>query len=216
MALAMFDIDGTLVSGASAELRFYAELIRSGHQGPRQVIAYLESLPSAVRRHGGAALQHNKSYLSGLPVATIRQLAIDWADACPDRCWYRPALQRLREHQARRDEVMFLSGTPDFLATALAATLGVPHAVGTPVSVMNDRFAPLDTDHHVSGAEKLRVAEYSADSMGFAASDIVAYGNSYQDMALLSWAGTPIAVRPDRRLAAVARAQGWTVINRSC
>jgi putative phosphoserine phosphatase/1-acylglycerol-3-phosphate O-acyltransferase len=52
--------------------------------------------------------------------------------------------------------------------------------------------------------------------MGFAASDIVAYGNSYQDMALLSWAGTPIAVRPDRRLAAVARAQGWTVINRSC
>ena len=40
MNLAIFDIDGTLVEG-STERRFWRYLLKRGHQGPRQVVAYL-------------------------------------------------------------------------------------------------------------------------------------------------------------------------------
>ena len=40
MTLAIFDIDGTLVEG-STERRFWRYLLKRGHQGPRQVLAYL-------------------------------------------------------------------------------------------------------------------------------------------------------------------------------
>ena len=40
MNLAIFDIDGTLIDG-STERRFWRYLLKRGHQGPRQVGAYL-------------------------------------------------------------------------------------------------------------------------------------------------------------------------------
>ena len=50
MKLAIFDIDGTLVEG-STERRFWRYLLKRGHQGPRQVVAYLTFWLRYLPRH---------------------------------------------------------------------------------------------------------------------------------------------------------------------
>src|SRR5690606_26231910 len=74
MTLAIFDIDGTLVEG-STERRFWRYLLKRGHQGPRQVVAYLAFWLRYLPKYGRDTAKKNKAYLYKLPVARIEALA---------------------------------------------------------------------------------------------------------------------------------------------
>ena len=62
MTLAIFDIDGTLVEG-STERRFWRYLLKRGHQGPRQVLAYLLFWLRYLPVYGRRTSKKNKAYL---------------------------------------------------------------------------------------------------------------------------------------------------------
>ena len=74
MTLAIFDIDGTLVEG-STERRFWRYLLKRGHQGPRQVVAYLMFWLRYLPVYGRRTSKKNKAYLYKLETARVRTLA---------------------------------------------------------------------------------------------------------------------------------------------
>ena len=73
MKLAIFDIDGTLVEG-STERRFWRYLLKRGHQGPRQVVAYLLFWLRYLPVFGRLTAKKNKAYLYKLETARVRAL----------------------------------------------------------------------------------------------------------------------------------------------
>ncbi len=108
--------------------------------------------------------------------------------------------------------MVLLSGTPQFVADALARELGVTRATGTCCTAEAGRFCADPPLVHPFGAEKRVLAAALCAEFGAAAAAMFAYGDSVHDLPLLRLAGHPVAVRPDAALLAAATAAGWEIL----
>lgn len=211
MTLAIFDIDGTLVEG-STERRFWRYLLKRGHQGPRQVFAYLAFWPRFLPAFGRLTAKKNKAYLYKLKTARVEALAERFvAEEILPRL-YAPAVQRLKSHLQHGHTVVLLSGTLEPIAKALARELSVPHVRATVCRERDGRYLAGPPVLHPFGAEKLAIAERFAAELGASLREASAYGDSRHDLALLQAVGDPVAVMPDRPLLETARDNRWHII----
>lgn len=210
--LALFDIDGTLLCGPSSEKRFMWRLFLKGCIGLPRLLAYALFCLRYLPRYGLDVFAKNKSLLWRRTVSSASALAREWAAESLEGALYEPCLERLRAHQRRGDFVVLLSGTPDILADAIADQLGVSHVVGTRCAVRDGRYLFAPPEVHRVGKAKLDCARELCARFGTRLADTAAYGNSLSDLPLLGACGTPIAVNPDRGLAAAAGEKGWEVI----
>ena len=207
--LALFDIDGTLLKEPSSEKRFMLWMFLKGRIGPLRLLAYALFSLRYLPRYGQDVFAKNKSLLWRRTVGSTQALAHQWASERLEKALFAPCMERLRTHQQRGDIVVLLSGTPSFLADAIAAQLGVGNVVGTQCAVRAGRysFAP-PTVHRVSGA-KLDSAQELCATFHSSLAQTTAYGNSGSDLPLLEACGVPVAVNPDPALAAIACDRGW-------
>jgi HAD superfamily hydrolase (TIGR01490 family) len=211
MKIAIFDIDGTLVEG-STERRFWRYLLKRGHQGPRQIFAYLWFLLRYWPVYRSYTAKKNKAYLAGLETARVRAWAETFvAEEVLPRL-YAPAVQRLQNHLRNGDTVVLLSGTIEPIAQALAHALAVEHVRATVCRERDGRYLAAPPEVHPFGATKRRLAAQFAAEVGAALSEASAYGDSKHDLTLLEAVGHPVAVRPDRPLLATARGNHWHII----
>jgi HAD superfamily hydrolase (TIGR01490 family) len=211
MTLAIFDIDGTLVEG-STERRFWRYLLKRGHQGPRQVVAYLLFWLRYWPVYGSQTAKKNKAYLYKLDTARVRALAERFvAEEILPRL-YEPAVQRLKKHLRRGDTVVLLSGTLEPIAEALANTLGVRHVRASMCRQRDGRYLGGPPHVHPFGASKLEIALEFAAEIGADLRQASAYGDSRHDLALLEAVGDPVAVQPDAPLLETARGNRWDII----
>jgi HAD superfamily hydrolase (TIGR01490 family) len=212
MTLAIFDIDGTLVEG-STERRFWRYLLKRGHQGPRQVLAYLLFWLRYLPVFGRLTAKKNKAYLYKLETARVRTLAASFvAEEILPRL-YVPAVQRLHRHVRRGDTVVLLSGTLEPIAQALARALNVPHVRATVCRERDGRYLGGPPEVHPFGATKLTIAARFASEIGASLEDASAYGDSQHDLDLLQAVGDPVAVMPDQPLLETARGNRWHIIS---
>ena len=211
MTLAIFDIDGTLVRG-STERRFWRYLFARRHQGPRQILAGAWFLVRFLPRYGVHVAKKNKAYLVGLTTADVAALAADFVarEAVPRL--FEPAVQRLQQHLRGGDTVALLSGTLEPIAHALAQHLGVQHVCATVCAERGGRYLAQPPVVHPFGARKVDLAAKLAAQLRTDLRVASAYADSAHDLELLQAVGSPVAVRPDRRLLHVARANAWDVI----
>ncbi len=120
---------------------------------------------------------------------------------------------RLRQHQTAGHRVILVSGTPAPLLAAIGRHLGIDETVGTPLIVKNGRYTgACETPVCQGGHKGTRLAAYLGEAEDARWPHSYAYADSYTDIPLLERVGHPVAVYPDARLAAHARAQGWDVI----
>ena len=211
MKLAIFDIDGTLVEG-STERRFWRYLLKRGHQGPRQVVAYLTFWLRFLPVFGRLTAKKNKAYLYKLDTARVRTLAASFvAEEILPRL-YAPAVQRLQSHLRHGDTVVLLSGTLEPIARALASALCVAHVRATVCRERDGRYLGGPPVVHPFGRAKLEIAAQFAAEIGATLSEASAYGDSLDDLDLLQAVGDPVAVMPDRPLLETARGNRWLII----
>jgi HAD superfamily hydrolase (TIGR01490 family) len=211
MALALFDIDGTLVRGSSERL-FWLYLATRGRQGPRQIFAYLLFLLRYLPTGGVHTIKKNKAYLTGLRASDVAMLAADFVQTRLIKRLNEPAVQRLQQHLQRKDIVVLLSGTLDPIARALADHLGVRRVCATLCSERHGRYLPQPPETHPFGAAKLSLAKQLASQLELELSQASAYGDSGHDVFLLEAVGHPVAVAPDQKLLATAIARDWEII----
>jgi HAD superfamily hydrolase (TIGR01490 family) len=211
MKLAIFDIDGTLVEG-STERRFWRYLLKRGHQGPRQVLAYLVFWVRYFLAFRNETAKKNKAYLYKLDTARVRALAERFVAEEIVPQLYAPAVQRLQNHLRRGDTVMLLSGTLEPIAVALAKALGVPHVRATVCRERDGRYLGGPPQVHPFGTAKLAIAAAFAAEIGADLREASAYSDSRHDLTLLEAVGDPVAVLPDRPLLARATGNRWLII----
>ncbi|MES1924518.1 HAD-IB family hydrolase [Salinisphaera sp. T31B1] len=212
MKLVLFDIDGTLVPGASSEARFARYLWRHGELGVRQLLAFAWFCVRYLPRYGRHVLQKNKAYLSGHGKRHIQSLARAFVADELMPALYAPVVERLRAHQAAGDRVALLSGTPQFIADALAEALDVDHAFAALCNSRGMRYTARPPQRHPYGPTKIDAAHALAAAAGLPLSEAIAFGDSINDAYLFRVVGEAVAVQPDRRLSAAADGAGWEVI----
>lgn len=215
MALGLFDIDGTLVEDPSCERRFFAFLRKHGHQPPARWLPHVARTIKGLVTDGPIALKTTKAYLAGMDVQEVEALADEWVAADAAGAFIKGALERLEAHRARGDDIWLLTGTPDFLAAALARHLDVAGYSASDMVAEDGRYTGAPPTRHPYGSVKQDIAVELVREFGIGSEDVVAYGNSIHDEAVLRWAGCAVAVWPDRRLAGVANAENWEIIGGS-
>ena len=94
----------------------------------------------------------------------------------------------------------------------LAEHLGVQHVRATTCAERDGRYLPEPPLVHPFGAQKLGLAAELAAQLGTELQLATAYADSAHDLKLLEAVGSPVAVRPDRKLLRAARANAWDVI----
>lgn len=121
---------------------------------------------------------------------------------------------RIREHRSAAHRVIIVSGTFSPLLHEIGRHLGVADTVGTPLVVQEGRLTGACELPVCQGQGKVsRLERYLGSDGGLQWSESYAYADSLSDLPLLERVGHPVAVYPDRELAAHAQANGWEVIN---
>ncbi len=211
--LALFDLDGTLLHGASSERRFAWWLFASRHAGASQARAWAAHASRHVFRDGRDVLRRDKAYLAGLPVARVAALASEHVDEVLDGGGIDVRVREaLDEHRGAGHSTVLLSGTLQPLADAYARRLGMGCAIASLAPVTGRRYARGAVLRHPYGSAKRKLADGLCSELGARRRDTVAYGDSIADRAVLEWAGEAVAVEPDGALASLASARGWRVL----
>ena len=210
--IALFDIDGTLLPGCSAETIFIRWLAARGvltlADGARWVGRFLRTLP----RGTVAAAKANKGYLAGKRPETIRAMAADcYARSITPRI---PAAARrlVAGHRESGRRIVFLSGTLDCLIERFRDDLGADEAIGSTLLVQDGRYTGDIGGIHPYGGAKAEIARRRWGDGSFDLAGSWAYGDRRSDLALLALFGHPALVDPGRRLAAAANRRGIGIV----
>lgn len=213
MNAAIFDVDGTLLTGPrSSEALFARHLVRIGAIGVRQAASAGWFCLVNGSRYGRHVFRKNKAYLTGLAFDEVARIARAFVERELEAQLDRFLLRRMDEHRRVGDSILLLTGTPDFLAGPLAERVGADGWRGARYALSAGRFQAAPPISHPLGEEKITAAAGLCAEHGVPLAGATAYADSIDDLALLVQVGRPVVVRPDRRLAGEARARGWEII----
>lgn len=209
---AVFDLDGTLVRGTSAERLLVPWLARRRVVGAPQLASFCARLARLPFHGRTVALRTNKRWLRGVLVARVLELVDEFVDGvlAPRICPL--VLAELREQQTRGARTWLLTGTPDFVARVVAERLGMDGAVATQLEVRDGCFTGEIAGRHVFAEAKRDelAALVAAEALDLPAS--AGFADHGSDVSFLECFGRAVAVRPDRRLDEVAALRGWEVL----
>jgi HAD superfamily hydrolase (TIGR01490 family) len=208
----VFDLDGTLVRGTSAERLLVPYLVRRRVIRGPQLAAALARLATLPVRGPSAALRGNKRWLTGAEVERVHLCMADFFadELAPRLCPL--VLDEMRALRARGARIWLLTGAPDFVARTVAERLGMDGAVATVLEVEGGRFTGEIAGRHVyAGAKRDALAELAAaEALDLESS--AGFADRSSDVAFLECFGRAFAVGADHRLRATAIRRGWAVI----
>ncbi|HIJ83455.1 MAG: putative hydrolase [Magnetococcales bacterium] len=215
MALALFDLDNTLLAGDSDYLwgcflveqgivdrqlhesknkKFYDDYAR----GTLDIQAYLDFQLAVLARFDLPALEKWRAQYVAEMIEPI----------------IAPKTEELLQfHRARRDVLIIITATNRFVTAPIARLLRVDHLLATEIESVNERFTgrpkgiPCFKEGKIKHLERW-MAEHRATLSGS-----WFYSDSLNDIPLLEKVDHPRVVDPDAHFRAMAEKRGWPTIS---
>lgn len=215
MALAIFDLDNTLLAGDSDYLwglflaeegivnreeyereneRFYREY----KEGRLDIQEFMRFALRVLKDHEPEDLLRWRERFVREKIEPIVPTA---------------AVALVERHRSAGDTLLIITATNAFVTAPIAAHFGIPHLIASIPEEREGRFTG-----HLAGTpafqagkvERLRqwLAEEGGDLVGSHF-----YSDSHNDIPLLEQVERPVAVDPDEILARHARTRGWPIIS---
>ena len=199
--LAIFDFDGTMISGDSI-IRYTAYAMRRGYEPWRNIIPRLWQGLKAVC--GLMSATEGKSRALSFLARMSREEQNEFNRAfCRDILMPRifpKALERMEAHRREGLRILLVSASPDAYISHLKDFLPVDAIIASPTDERGRVFSST------RGEEKARrVREWAAvqdTQIDWAGS--FSYGNSANDLPVMRLTGHPVCVNPSRRMKKLA------------
>lgn len=212
---AFFDVDNTIIRGASA-FHLAVALRRRGILGLRDILKF------AVQQARYLAFGENRramdevrddalEIVAGLSVAEMGLVAEDTYDEVLHLRIFPAARRLLDEHLAAGHAVWLVTAGPAEIGELIARRLGATGALGTVLERADGRYTGRLVGDLLHGTAKAEAVVQLAEREGIRLADSFAYGDSAHDVPLLNLVGTPVAINPDRRLRRHANRAGWPI-----
>lgn len=213
---AFFDLDRTLISGASI-LPLGIAARRQGLAANTEVAAWvIEALAFKLfgDRGGGTAdatRQDLLTRIAGVPVEAMKALEGEVTPNLVARV--RPESRDLIEmHHSNERDTWIVSASPQPVVEPLAAALGMTGAIGTRGEIVDGHYTGRLDGPFVYGAGKAEAVDKLAAERGYDLALCYGYSDSISDLPMLELVGHPVAVNPDSQLNRIARYRGWPVV----
>ena len=214
-AAAFFDLDRTLISGASA-FPFGVEAWRQGLVSNSDIGRWAVAAGSfkLLGDKGDATEDVKGDFLGSIAGASVAALEMVGSAVLPKLVSrVRPESRKLvkMHHDAGRD-TWIVSASPHEIVEQLARALGMTGATGTRGKVVAGHYTGELDGPFVYGAGKVEAIEKLAADRGYDLERCYAYSDSVSDLPMMEAVGHPVAVNPDSDLDSVAHERGWPVV----
>jgi alcohol-forming fatty acyl-CoA reductase len=215
-SVAFYDLDGTLVDLNLVHTALYV-LVNLGEWSGR--LKYL--LNFAARVPMLYVAERNDRHLlnvmlfeafRGISRDRLEALGEEYCDRVLLKHFYPQAQQMLEANRAAGLDAVLVTGSPDFVIAPLAARLKVRDFAANCLLYSRGIATGRLRSPVMAGEQKASWCEAYATSRRLELSECWGYADSHYDLPFLAAMGHPVAVNPDRRLAATARSRHWPIL----
>ena len=215
-AAAFFDVDNTMIRGAS--IYFFgkgmagrglittSDLVRFGWQQLAFRVRGKENLEAVAEARDKAL-----GLVAGKSVAEIVAYGEEIYDELMERRIWSGTRALAQQHLDAGQRVWLVTATPVELARIIAQRLGLTGALGTVSEVEDGRYTGRLVGEPLHGPAKAEAVRALAEREGLDLARCTAYSDSHNDVPMLSAVGHAVAVNPDTALREEARRQGWVI-----
>ena len=215
-AAAFFDVDNTLMRGAS--IYHFARGLAARDMFTPLDLLKMTWVQVAYRLRGkedsghiDAVRQSALAFVADHKVADIVELGEQIYDETMARRIWQGTRDLALRHLAAGERVWLVTATPVELANILSSRLGLTGALGTVAEARDGVYTGRLVGGLLHGEAKAAAVSALAAREGLDLSLCSAYSDSANDLPMLQMVGHPHVVNPDSRLLAEARQQGWPV-----
>ncbi|MBX6391587.1 MAG: HAD-IB family hydrolase, partial [Frankia sp.] len=213
-ALAVFDLDGTLVTSTVIESYLWMRLADEAPAGrARELASLAAALPGylrAERTDRGHLIRSVYARYRGADPEELERIIDEVAGDILLRRVKPAAVRRVRAHREAGHRTVLLTGAIDLLVRPLAPLFD--EIVASRLTVGPDgRLTGKLASSPLVGDARAAFLDHYAGRVGADLSVSWAYGDSQSDVPMLRAVGNPVAVNPDVALFRVAKANGWAI-----
>ncbi len=215
MALAIFDLDHTLLDGDSDYL--WGEYMVANHIVDKA--EYQRANKAFLRDYQRGQLD-NDSYLQ-FALRPLTQHSIErlyqWrADYVEN--WIKPIVatgtaELLEQHRDRGDSLIIVSATNLFITEPIAKLLCVPYILSTEPEIVDQRYTGRYLGIATYKEGKVVALNAWLEGRDYSLDDSYFYSDSINDLPLLEQVSSPVAVNPDEELSSIANQRGWKILD---
>src|SRR5215207_3593360 len=213
---AFFDVDNTIVAGASI-YHFARGLAARDFLTTRDLADFawqqvkFRVVGKESRTGMASAREAALAFVAGKEVGEIVRLGEEiYDEQMAERIW--TGTQALAQaHLDAGQRVWLVTATPVELASIIARRLGLTGALGTVSEIVDGTYTGRLVGEPLHGPAKAAAVLALADREGLDLGRCAAYSDSINDLPMLSAVGRAVAVNPDSALRMEARARGWEI-----
>lgn len=213
---AFFDVDNTLIKGASI-LLFARGLAKRRFFTAQQLLSFIwvqlkfRMLGKESADDISNGREQALALVKGRKESEVIEMAQEiWAATIAERIF--PDTKELADmHIQAGQQVWLVTASPVQLAQIIATELGFTGALGTVAEVKDGRFTGRMVGHMLHGEEKKHAVIALANYEGLDLQRCTAYSDSVNDLPMLSTVGTAVAINPDSKLRKAALERGWEI-----
>lgn len=208
--LAAFDLDGTLITGYTASVVYRDRLRR------------FDLNVAELLRTTGAAFD---TQFRGADIGRLMEIAVtglagrredelrEWSQRLFRQdiaAMIYPDVRRLLDaHRRAGHRIVLATSATLYQAQDVAYDLGIDEILCSRPEVVDGMLTGKLTGPALWGPAKAAAVRAFAEQAGTPLSEAFAYSNGVEDVPMLDSVGRPVALNPDRKLAGIARAEGW-------
>jgi len=208
---AIFDLDGTLITGKSTEVRFFNYMRSIGEIHFRN---YWDFFLSMVFRFGSLEnmLYRNKSHLRGKSLEHVTRLASDFFKPQISHLVSSQMQELIQKHRGNNELLLLISGSLSFIMDVFAEELHFDDCRGTNLEVKDEFLTGSINGIYPRGRGKITVLHDFEQRYNLDSAHSTIYANHITDRYILDLAGEPVAVNPDKKLSEYAEIRGWKIL----
>lgn len=215
MALAIFDLDNTLIAGDSdyswGEFLVRQAVVDSNQYREMNDKFYQDYQKGQldIREYLAFALQP----LARLSPEQLSALHRQFMAEVIQPMWLPRAVQLLQKHRRQGDFLLVITSTNRFVVEPICARLGVDDLLATELVIEDGRYTGEVAGEPTFREGKVNRLKLWLEQQGRSLQGSCCYTDSINDLPILEVVDTPVVVDPDDALAAVAKQRGWQAIS---
>lgn len=215
MALAIFDLDNTLLGGDSDYLwgRYLAENNIVDPQSYHDTnLAYYHDY-QAGQLDINAFLQFVFEPLAKNSMQDLLSWRADYLQQKILPIILPKGRELIEYHRQQGDILLIITATNSFLTTPIAEILGIDNLIATNPEMVDGRYTgQVQGVPSFQHGKVVRLQHWLTEHQHDLAGSYF-YSDSHNDLPLLEQVDTPVAVDPDDTLAEIARQRGWKILS---
>jgi HAD superfamily hydrolase (TIGR01490 family) len=215
LALAIFDLDNTLLRGDSDYLwgMFLVEnnLVEGDHYAQENERFYREYDEGTLDIF--EFLQFSLKPLSENSPELLHELRERFIQEQIEPIILQAGRDLIAKHEKSGDVMLIITATNSFVTSPIAESLGIEHLIATEPEMVDGRYTGKvagEPSYREGKVNRLQtwLQQYNQTMEGSSF-----YSDSHNDIPLLELVDNPVAVDPDRALTQHATAKGWPIIS---